>query len=85
MIILKDWEWKYRIFFNNNVLDKVNQFNEQFNKEEQRLFQKQIKFYRSFYTIENLLQALNDPSLNKDDVIKKLLKISKNVIVHCLC
>lgn len=72
--ILKEWEWKYQVFFDEEVQRKTLAFAENLKREEKALFLKQLKFYKSFYTIDVLIEALKNKNLNQKKVLEKALE-----------
>lgn len=71
--ILKTWNWKYEIFFNPEIKKTVDSFEDKLPTNEKDLFKKQKDFYLSFYTMDLLLEAMDNEDLDKDVTIKKAL------------
>ena len=75
-MILKDWEWKNKIFFDKCLYEKVREYESLLKEEEKKIFCKQIEFYNSFYTFNNLIimieNDLNSTSLYLEIATKKI-------------
>lgn len=59
-MILKDWFWKYQIFFNKEIYDKVIDFSTKLLDEEKDIFLEEVSFFKGFYTFQMLLDAIED-------------------------
>lgn len=57
---LKIWNWHYKIFFDKDILDKVNSFIEKLNKDEQNIYLYIRDFFLSFYSISQLIDAIEE-------------------------
>lgn len=73
MKILNIWDWKYKIFLSDLVLEKVIDFTRYLNSEEKNIYKALIDFYSSFYSFDALLDIMLKEKKNAG----KYLKISR--------
>ena len=71
-----DWEWKYKIFFNQNIKKHLLFFAGSLEKEEQKIMKEIINFYSSFFTIGILLKNIKE-NIKKEELLISLAE--KNV------
>lgn len=67
----KIWDWKYRIFFNIDELNRLNTFKNSFDDYEKNIYTEIIQFYTSFYSVSILIDAISDDVSNLKFLIKK--------------
>lgn len=66
-----DWEWKYKIFFDDTIKEDVQKFINILLDDEKNIFQSVLNFYSSFYTIGVLLKCISAKKENEEQYIKK--------------
>ncbi len=64
------WDWKYRIFFQNELREEVNQFIDKLNKKERVVYQNIVQFYSSFYSFDILLSLISEKTANFSEYIQ---------------
>lgn len=74
MKVFKEWEWKYKIFFDSELKDSLISFYDQYKEDEKVILRELVDFYSGFFTFQILLDALNDDNLINENVIEKAQK-----------
>ena len=54
------WDWKYRIFFENEIYTQAVNWSSQLLPDERRIYERIIEFYRSFYSFGILLDLCRE-------------------------
>lgn len=74
MKVFKEWQWKYKIYFNQSIKEELIIFANQFKEEEKEILNEIISFYEGFYTFQILLDALDNKEENQQkEIVKKAL------------
>lgn len=79
MRVLKDWFWKYQVFFNKKIYSNVVEFSKHLESREKDIFLNELDFFMSFYTFQTLLDAIDKNAGNKEDIFLIIQKAKDNI------
>lgn len=77
---LKCWNWRFRIFFDEELLAEVNDFLEQLEPAEKKIYSEIVKFYTGFYSVQILLDNISEQPERSAEYIEEALRDRKKII-----
>lgn len=76
---IKVWDWKYKVFFDKNLYNELINYSLNLTNDEKEIFLNQLSFYKSFYTINILIDMIKETPANTNEYIT----IAKNNLSYC--
>lgn len=77
---LKSWDWRYHIFFDEQLLEDVKIFMKRLEPNEEKIYEEIIRFYTSFYSFQILLDDIAEQPDQTEAFIAKAVKCIDKVI-----
>ena len=77
---MNQWDWKYRVFFDNSIRNQAVEWMSHLSKAEQDVYHETLNFYSSFYSFGILFDLICESPKQSSDLIDKAIENIAKVI-----